>query len=194
MKANLLVYAGIAAGAYWWLFLRQGGTLPEPAPIAPVPRPGPPPPPAALPGAEHEGHFVIAGDRVTIYRIELGRRRRVPDWWTFLELGGMRDLSNVWPDDGVLSRVLEGPPMPIRRPAWFADGTWVKPAGSDPTIYRMEGGRKRRVPDWATFVTMSDTNDWRSVVTLVLDGDLAQVPNGAALPSLARPYNFLFGG
>lgn len=61
----------------------------------------------------------------------------------------------------------------------YNEGSLVK--GGGPTIYRIENGMKRSIPDWNTFLKLNfDMNQ----VQIINDKDLESIPTGDTLPSL----------
>lgn len=94
---------------------------------------------------------------------------------------GLQDLialsgkSTVKLDAVLASR--GGAPQP---PASVANCAFVKASG--PTIYKMEGGAKRAIPDWDTYLRLDGKPDL-SNVCIISDTDLEAVPTGERLPS-----------
>jgi hypothetical protein len=142
-----------------------------PAPTTP-PKSAAPPPDGSL----------LQGGSAAIYWMQSGTKRVIPDWETYLAMGfGNRQATRM--SDDALAAVPAGAPLPSRK-----DGTPLQ--GSTPTIYLMQAGAKRAVPDWETYVFMGYGNVPSNRVT---DADLNAIPAGPALPS-RRNGTLLQGG
>lgn len=74
--------------------------------------------------------------------------------------------------DADLAAVPEGQALPSRK-----EGTLLK--GSGAAIYLMQGGVKRVIPDWNTYLTMGFGNRQAAVIS---DADLSAIPTGQPLP------------
>jgi len=61
-----------------------------------------------------------------------------------------------------------------------ADGTVVR--GSDGTVYVIEAGKKRAIPDFFTYVRMGISADY---VIQTKDEELEAIPDGVPMPKLS---------
>lgn len=111
-----------------------------------------------------------------VYRMSGGQRRRIPDTQTltFLTSGGAQVQDLAAAD---LAAIPEGSPLPTR-----SDGTVYRGTGSV-YAFLLQGGRKQAVPD-AT--TLRDAGHDVSGLITIPASDLADVPDGAPLPSTSR--------
>jgi len=111
-----------------------------------------------------------------VYFMSAGQRRRVPDIGT---LTGMMTagvvIQSVDPTD--LAAIPEGAVLPGRVDGMVYQGTGAVFA------FVMQGGKKSAVPD-AT--TLRDSGHGSVTALAITAADLADIPNGAALPSTSR--------
>lgn len=113
-----------------------------------------------------------------------GEQARPIDELTLFALGGSElSLHRIARDR--LASLSIGPPLSRT----FEDGTLIK--GSDDPIYVVADGRKRWIPDMETLAAYSKRQPYR----IISDAALAQVPDGAPVPSVTahRLRSPLFG-
>jgi hypothetical protein len=115
-----------------------------------------------------DGTLLKEMSRAEIFVIFGGAKFFIPDVTVFASLGF--DWANVRTvPDGALSRVLNIP----------RDGTVLREMSDNP-VYVISGGQKRWIPDEATLLRFGG---W-SVVRVVPDGSLANIPDGPQVPSV----------
>lgn len=110
-----------------------------------------------------------------VYRMSGGQRRRIPDRETLTLLASGTQVQDLAAAD--LAAIPEGSPLPTRR-----DGTVYHGTGSA-YAFLLQGGHKQAVPD-AT--TLRDSGHDVSGLAAIPASDLADIPDGAPLPSTSR--------
>jgi hypothetical protein len=118
--------------------------------------------------------------RQVVYFISGGQRRRVPDAETLAAMvTGGAQVQDLAPAD--LAAIPEGGPLPTRRDGTLYRGT----SGGTGVTYAflLQGGHKQVVPD-AT--TLRDAGHDVSGLITIPASDLADIPDGAPLPSTSR--------
>ncbi len=110
-----------------------------------------------------------------VYRMSGGQRRRIPDRETLTLLATGTQVQDLASAD--LAAIPEGSPLPTRR-----DGTLYGGTGST-FAFLLQGGHKQAVPD-AT--TLRDAGHGVAESITISASDLADIPDGAPLPSTSR--------
>jgi hypothetical protein len=118
--------------------------------------------------------------RRVVYSISGGQRRRVPDPETLAAMvNGGAQVQDLAPAD--LAAIPEGGPLPTRRDGTLYRGTG---GGTGATYaFILQGGHKQAVPD-AT--TLRDSGHDLAGLIAIPASDLAEIPDGAPLPSSSR--------
>ncbi|AGY57335.1 S-layer homology domain-containing protein [Gloeobacter kilaueensis] len=117
---------------------------------------------------------LVRGSSSTIYKVENGRRRAIPNPQTLQALGYSFDQVVKLPDNQ-LNTIPLGQPVPSQ--PFFADGALVR--GSGPTIYQIENGRRRAIPDPQTLQALGYNFNQ---VKKISDSQLNAIPLGAPVP------------
>jgi hypothetical protein len=134
------------------------------------------PPTTPLP---NDGSLLRGTASASVYRMQSGRRRLVPDSETLGFLSAATPIQTL--SDADLAKIPDGVPLPSR-----ANGALVStgplPGFDLPEIvFRMADGLRRLVPDNETLTII---NTPPRPVQIVFAEDLAAIPTGASLPSL----------
>ncbi|MEG4087259.1 hypothetical protein, partial [Microcoleus sp. POL10_C6] len=116
---------------------------------------------------------LLQGSSPTIYVMESGKRRGITDPATFKINGFKWEDVKAIPDDE-LNNIPLGAPLSGGR-----DGALLK--GSSPEICVMESGKRRSIPDPATFEARG--YKWEDVV-IIPDNELDNIPRGTPLPTV----------
>lgn len=110
----------------------------------------------------------MSGDRTAYYLIENGVRRIIPDNYTFEALHIPKDRHYPSLTEEEKRIYPKGPRFPSR-----SDGTLLQGAKDiSGTVWIMDRGRRRRIPDWNTFVNMGLR--WQDIIRISQE-DLEQI-------------------
>jgi hypothetical protein len=136
----------------------------------------------ASPAAIVEGDLIKGPSDPAVFLVRDGVRRRVPDEATFLSRWTWEQIKAV-PQEAV-DAIPRGPDLPsvAKPPVPAAEGDLIK-APYLPEVFLVEGGRRHRIPDEATFLSRWT---WDQVKT-VPDETIVMTPRGPDLPSVAAP-------
>lgn len=112
-------------------------------------------------------------DSTSVYFMEAGKRRSIPDWDTYVHgLGFKAGDEIVLPDTSINSIPLGTPVSPV--PPHFFNGKPVKGTTDKDTIYLVENGIRRSYPTEALFLA---SFTYAQVIQLS-DATLARIPRG----------------
>ena len=134
-----------------------------------------PPPPPPVPS---EGSLLRGSTSTTVYLMQSGHRRLVPDSATLGWLAAATPIHTL--TDAALAIIPEGAPLPSRANGVLMRGS-ADPLSRPVGVYRMADGLRRLVPDTETLTIL---NTPPQPVHTVSPEDLAAIPAGANLPSL----------
>jgi hypothetical protein len=109
----------------------------------------------------------------TVYYMEAGKRRAIPDWDTYIHGLGFKSGDEIVLPDSIINSFPMGTPVsPV--PPHFFNGKPVKGTTDKDTIYLVENGIKRSYPNEALFLA---SFTYAQVIQLS-DATLARIPRG----------------
>jgi hypothetical protein len=129
-----------------------------------------------------EGSLIKSQTDPAVFLIEGGHRRWIPDAPTLLSQWTW-DQVQVLPDV-VVSLIPLGEPYPSILARDWVDGSLLQ-GSSQPAIYVMQAGRRRLIPNWATFVANGYSPQ---SVQVISDAELNAIPLGEPLPLVPRLF------
>jgi hypothetical protein len=152
-----------------------------PETIAAIPR-GEDVPSVMLLSDVREGDLIRTAEHLPVFKIEAGLRRLVPSEPADASYRSLDQIKTVSPM--TLVGIPRGPDVPsvAEMSAGIAEGDLIK-SPDDPTIFLVQGGVRRRLPDEANLLARGSW-DW---VSTLPTADVEAIPLGPDLPTALVP-------